>query len=780
MEEQQNSRFNFNRIFEYCLLALIFLVPIAFYPSILVSAYAVKITLVVAIVVIFIGAFLAFVLGGGFIKIPKTKILIPLIAFPIFALVSSLFSGAVSKSITGEIFELGTTGSFMILVLLAFIAMLAVRESKTGVRAILAFMISSGVIVLHLLMRIVAIYLPDMVVSRIPNFLLSGPTDTVIFLGGGVVTALALLNMFSLGKKMYAAIYILLGFAMLFIGATGFMPVIVATGLFALIYFVYVFSWSAGSHISKVNNKAIFPSLMVLIMSVVFILSGTALTGYLASILKVDSIEVRPNLSVTSSLVGTAWKSNPALGVGPNMFKELWDMHKPSEINITQFWASNFNFGSGFIPTIAATTGILGLLSVLSFLVLFFWAGFKSVFAQTEDGSWRFVSVTSFLLSLFFWIMAFFYPPSLPIIALMFVFNGVAIATLVEQGIVASMNINVFSNPKANFASVFVIVVLLISSIAGGYIIVEKVVAASIAQRGYNLLLSGDSEAAKNSISSALRLSSNESYWRIYSQASLSRADLILSSISSPDNISEPQRAAIQTEIAGAVEGVRSAIAWNPKNYENWFVLGSVYEVLARSGIDGAAENASSAFTEAQNRNPLNPAIPLAFSRLAALGNDLDGARQNVYRAIELKSNYTDAYFTLAQIEAAANNIPGAIKSVEATTLIDPNNAALYFQLGLLKYSYEDYKGAIISFERAIQIVPDYANAMYFLGLSYDNTGRREDAVAVFEEIYKTNPESSEVALILSNLKSGKRPFANAEPPMDSAPEERPKLPIDE
>jgi len=145
-----------------------------------------------------------------------------------------------------------------------------------------------------------------------------------------------------------------------------------------------------------------------------------------------------------------------------------------------------------------------------------------------------------------------------------------------------------------------------------------------------------------------------------------------------------------------------------------------------------------------------------------------------------MKSNYTDAYFTLAQLEVSENNIPGAIKSVESATLVDPQNSSLYFQLGLLKYNNNDFSGAASAFEQAVNLVPNYANAQYFLGLSYYKTGDNEKAIAQFEELAKTNPDNAEISLILKNLKKGDAPFADAKPPVDSKPQNRETLPIEE
>lgn len=780
---QTGSRFNFNKIFEYCLLVLVLLMPVMFAPSILVSLYASKIALLTGVIVIFIAAFLASTLSGGIIQFPKTKFLIPIALFPIIAFVSSFFSNQGPKSIAGQIFELGTSGSLFILTLLLFVAMFSIKEeAKVGVKAVFAFLISAGVVVLHLILRIFgASILPVSVASRIPNFLLGGSVDTSIFLGGTIIASLVVLNMLPLGRKTRIYIYALIAASLVFIGAIGFAPTTVLVGLFALIYFVYTFSWLASKADGAVNrSKTSFPSLFVLAIAIVLLLAGSSISGFLSETLKINTIEVRPNVSTTISLVGEAWKTNPILGVGPNMFKELWDLYKPTDINLSQFWAADFSFGSGLIPTLAATVGPLGLLALLVFFVLYAYAGFKSIFSSVGQDSWRFVSITSFLTSLFFWIMTFICVPGVAVVSLAMIFTGIFASTLAPQGVVGSFRANVFSNPKINFVSVFLIVVLLISSIAGGYYVWERVIANSIYQKGVNTLSAGDSETAQKTIAKAVQLAPTDLYWRSLAETSITKLGVMVSSVASPENMSDAQKTAIQTEIANAIEASNQAIKWNSKDYQNWFVLGRVYEILASNGINGVAQNADDAFVEAEKRAPSNPAIPLALGRMAAISGNVTAAREDIVKAINLKSNYTDAYYTLAQLEVATNNITGAIQSVEAATLIESTNAPLFFQLGLLKYNNSDFAGAAKAFEQAVALVPDYANAKYFLGLSYELLGKRDKAIAQFEDIAKTNSDNQEVQFILSNLKAGKSPFKDAKPPINNKPESRTELPVKE
>lgn len=753
-----------SKIFEYCLLALVFLVPIFFLPMASVSLYSAKIAVVAFVLVVFMASFFVNTISTGKLYLPKSKIFIPLIVFPVVALISSYFSGVPIKSIAGEVFELGTTGSFFVLALLFIIASLSLKSFTTAIRVIYAFAFSSAVISLHLLLRVVAPYLPPSVGERIPNFLVGGPTDTAVMLGVFVVFALSVFNYPFLSKKIKYMMYFILGLSILYIGATGFTFLTVLIGIFSLVYFVYTLSWSvdAGSDSSKKFTSSI-PSLVVLVASVVFILSGTALSSYLSSVLNINVLEIRPNFSTTLEIAGKAIGTNAPLGVGPNMFKEFWDMNRPVEINSSDFWNTDFSFGSGFVPTVAATTGILGLASVLVLIVLLVKTGYSAIFSSSDE-RYRMLLSSTFFISVFLWVVSFVYAGSFVVMAATFIFSGLFVGVCVLSGFTAVSEINIFKSPKSNFASVFVTVVMLIFSVAGGYFVVERVVAASIFNKG--------------SVEGALGIVETDRYWRYFSEMSLVNLTTIVNN--SSGELSETERVQLQGAVSNTIVGVQNAIAWNPKNFENYFALGRVYEILASNGLEGALENAASSYSEAALRSPNNPAVPLALARLDAISGDFEGARENINKSLTLKGNYTDAYFTLAQIEASTNNISGAIQSVEAATILESQNASLFFQLGLLKYNNGDFRGAASAFERSVSLVSDYANARYFLGLSYERLNRRQEAVAQFEEIQKTNPDNAEVNLILDNLKDGKSPFVGAQPPVDSTPEKRVEPPIEE
>ena len=787
MENTQNSLSNvLVKKLSLVLSVLVFLLPVFFIPVEWVSLYVAKITLLATGLVAIFAIFLSLVLSTGIIEIPKVKYLIPIGFFALVSLLSSVFSGSINASIVGSIFNLGTSGSMLILVFSLFMTLVVVRNLKVVNKVITAFVYSSVALAIYTLLGTLgASILPTSIASKLPLFLSGGPIDTAVLFGAVIIFSLCALNMSEMSKRMRVVIYLLMAYAMLFIGAINFMPVIVILGIVSLVLFVYILSWSVGSPTSQItegednatpkviDRKISFPALIVLVISVVFLLGGAGIGSFLSGMMNVQSNEVRPNFETTMDLTLTSWQKNFALGIGPNRFAEFWAINKPIEINQTQFWNTNFSVGSGFIPTIAITTGLLGLLSLIVFVGMYLLSGVKAIFAQANSGHSRYLATVTFLMSLYLWIMFFLYNPNITILSLAFIFTGLSTATLVPQGIVGLWRINIFSNPKTNFLSILSIMVLLILLIAGGYTVWERAIATVNFEKGVvEYQKTGNIQLIKESTAKSINVVSNDVYWRGLTEIYLIELGQVLGSITDQNQISDTVRAEAQTLIANSIESAKRAVQMDDKSFQNWFALGRVYEILASNGIEGTLENARNTYAEAALYSPLNPSVPLALARLDALAGNADGARANIAKALELKNNYTDAYFTLAQLEVSANNISGAIKSVEAATIIDPTNSGLYFQLGLLKYNQKDFTGAASSFERATVLVPDYANAKYFLGLSYYQTGKEEEAIKQFEELNTANPDNQEISVILDRMKNNEPLFSNSQLPTEPPVEE--------
>jgi tetratricopeptide (TPR) repeat protein len=334
-------------------------------------------------------------------------------------------------------------------------------------------------------------------------------------------------------------------------------------------------------------------------------------------------------------------------------------------------------------------------------------------------------------------------------------------------------------DPKLNFISVLVMVVLLIGSATGAYFFVEAFVGATFFQKGVLALNSeGNLDKAESYVKSAISQNPNDLYFRSLAEISLIRIDNILAQ--NPDSVSiDKAREDFTTAFNNALQNSQNSTVVNPTNYQNWTVLGRVYESAVKVNIEGAYDSAKSSYEKALSLNPHNPETYLILARLEVIKGDNAKAKEYINKAIAEKSNYAEAVFLLSQIQVAEGNVKDAITSVEATSQLAPNDATVFFQLGLLRYNNKDYSGAVFAFERAVGLVPSYANAKYFLGLSYDRVGKKAEAIKQFEEIQAINPDNQDVASILKNLKAGKSALSNVAPPANT-PEKSSTLPVKE
>ncbi len=83
-------------------------------------------------------------------------------------------------------------------------------------------------------------------------------------------------------------------------------------------------------------------------VAIIFLLYGGAINTGLTRLFPVSSLEVRPGLQSTLDVAGAARQGSlraTLLGTGPNTFGSSWLAHKPAEVNRTPFWNLDFNVG---------------------------------------------------------------------------------------------------------------------------------------------------------------------------------------------------------------------------------------------------------------------------------------------------------------------------------------------------------------------------------------------------------------------------------------------------
>lgn len=777
------------------LLSIPLVLPLFFIPSPSFPFQFSKMILLSFLVFAVFGLWTVFRLKDGRFIFPATKIFFAGLLVLVVSLASALFSDSVRESLFGQSLELGTVGAMLVMFLLMFLVPLLFRLKDHVFYAYLLFFASFFVISIFHILRFFlgAGFLSFGIFTDITSNTIGKWNDLAIFSGLVTLLSLITLELISLSWVWKILAYLAFVISLIFLAVVNLSLVWYALAVFGLVLIVYVISFDKSEPtplpsegVSETNFKirrVPTLSLVVLIISLVFILAGNQIGAAISAKTKISQIEVRPSWSATISVAREVLTQEPLLGSGPNLFIKKWLLYKPNIVNSTAFWNTDFNFGVGLVPTYMISSGLLGTLSWLVFLALFLYAGFRATFSSISDKISRYLVSSSFSAALFLWVFSFFYIPSSPIVALTFFFTGLFIASLYQARILRSKEILFVEDPKRGFVSVLILILILIGTVTVSYAFADKFIgAAYFTSAVYNFNKDGNALLAEATVLKATNFDEAPIYFRVLSEAGL----LQINSLLSPDNVKtispESLRTQFQTLFVRAKDNAQKAVALDSSDYQNWISLGRLYEAVIPLNIPNSNtyESARNAYDKALMLNPKSPAMLLIRARLEVTHGDLAKAKNFVEEAIKMKNNYTDAIFLLAQIQVSEGNLKDAIASVEAVAFLSPNDPGTYFQLGILRYNNKNFAGAADALIRAVELNKDYANAKYFLGLSYYQLGKVSDAIGEFKDLKITNPDNKEVDLILKNLRSGLPPFADAKPPIDSKPEKRPKPPVTE
>jgi len=781
METLNKKQINWEFISFLIFCALIVLLPIFLWPLGALPFSASKAFL------LYFGVSLAFFfwlvarLQKGEIKIPKSLFLLSVILVVVVWLVSSLFSDNIRLSLIGRGYEIGTFSFFLFLSLALFLISLIFHSEKRGVIFYFLIFISALIVFLfqffHTLFGINII--PLNILNTTTSNLLGGWNDLAIFFGFIGLSSLALFEMFKFSKTIKVMLFLLILLSLLAMMATNFSTNWIIFGFFVLTVFIYVLSKSffVPSETMPQKSGLVRLSLFVFVVVLFFVLARGTM-GNFTSLLNTVSIEIRPSWGATGEIIKHVLKVDPFLGSGPNTFLYDWLKFKPLAINSTLFWNTRFLSGIGHLPSMLATTGILGGIALLVFLVILLFYGTKTLsYSFYENDLLQALLAASFLGSIYLWAFVLFYSPGFVIFALAFLNTGLFLGMLIRTGKLKTIEISFLTNPRIGFVSVLLIVVLMLGFITSLYLFSQKARAAYSFNKAINILnTQGNLDETENNILKAIRLDNQDEYLRALTEIDLLRIQQVLSQ---KDLTADEARLKFQNALAAAIQNAQQSTSLNPQDPLNWMELGRVYESVIPFKITGADNMAITSYEQALKVSPFDPTPLFAAARVEVQTQKTKEARNYIQSVLNLKGDFAPAIFLLSQIEAQEGNLKEAITRTEQTAILAPNDIGVLFQLGLLYYQNNNLANARIALERAVSLNDNYANARYFLGLIYDKQGEKDKAVEQFENIAKTNPDNQEIQKILSNLKAGKSALEEIVPPA-KAPEKRENPPIGE
>ncbi|TAK56974.1 tetratricopeptide repeat protein [Patescibacteria group bacterium] len=763
------------------LIALAFLLPVFFIPSLSVPFQLMKmLVLVVGVLVAFL-LWIVARLKDGVIVLPKTYVLLFALLIPVAVFVSGLTvmpKISMPTAFIGQGGEVGTVASVIVL-FLSMILVVFLARSKARVRAIFnAFFIATAVIALFEIIRLMPgtdLLSLGVFTDKASNFI-GKWNELGIFFGLPLIFSMLALENLSLKKSHKVLVWIAYAISLVLFVAVNFSLAFYLLGIFSLLLFVYLYVFNKQALVkvtlakddgdttpAPAPEKKKFPisPIITFVVAFVFIVDGfitsAPLQTKISGLLQVSQTEVSMPWSATAEISKNSIKEDPVFGIGPNRFINRYLVSKPLDMNSSVLWSADFNYATGLIPSFIVTTGLLGALVWILFLVSFFSLGIRYLLLGMS--AQRYFAASSFLVASYLWLVSIFYVPNVVLFSLAFLFSGLFVALLVQEKTIKTVSVAFLKNPKVGFVSVLVLVVIMILTVAGLYKYTQRFLSGYYFQQSLvDLNVKGDIASAEMNMLKAVDYSKTDLYYRSLSEINLLKIDRLLATTSNNRELITRQLDQFSVD---AINSANEARRIDPLNYQNSASLGRIYEAFVPLGVTGAYQAATNVYLEAVKLNPNNPALFLILARLEVTNKKPEEAKKYIAKALEIKPDYGEALFLRSQLESSDGDAKAAIATMITVASLYPSDPNVFFQLGVLQYNSKDYASAVPSFERAVILNNYYSNARYFLGLSYANLNRDKDAIIQFEIIEKIDPNSkAEVDLIIENIQAGRAPLA--------------------
>ncbi|MDB5264787.1 MAG: Tfp pilus assembly protein PilF [Parcubacteria group bacterium] len=772
----RNRRLSFDLGTIWALLATAVLASVAFIPTATIPFLYTKVSVLAIGGLITLALYILARLTRGNVIVPPATLLGALWIVPAAYLLSAFFSGAgLSRAFFGTELEPDTLGFVLITAVLASLTALAFRRTGHYRTFFKVGAVLLGLVLVVQLVFIIAGKVAPNFISPTTN-LIGSFADLGMLVGLGVALTLLAFRFLTPTKKVRIALFVGIGVGLLVLALVNSAVVWAMVALVSLGLFIEAImhhrATGAEADLDGVamllaendtepmsgETHSLAVPLVSLVIALLFLIGGSTIGNALAGAFGANVIDVRPSWQSTLAIGGHTYASSPLFGSGPGTFNEEWLKFRDRSLNDTVFWNIDFTSGIGYIPTSFVTTGIIGALAWLAFLGLFIFFGLRALlFRQPNDAFVRFTSVASFTGALFVFALTIFTVPGPIVITVGFLLAGLFISSLRYSAKAHEWGIVFARSPRVGFVIVFGLTLLLLASVGAAYVVIERYLASVAYSEASVALNSNDLAKADTAVARSILFSPADRTYRLASAVGIAHMAQIAADTKLTPSDAQQQ---FQTALSSSIEAALTSTRLGPDNYQNWAMLGNVYETVVPLNIEGAYDNAKTAYQKAVDLNPSNPSLPYVLAQLEIAKKNSAGAEEQLVKAINLKHDYTQAIFLLSQLKAEQGKAKEALQAAEAAAYFAPQDPTVLFQVGILRSANGDTPGAIQALARAVDLNPQYANARFFLAVMYATNKQNDLAIAQLEAVSALSPENATaVAPDLAQLRLGKNPF---------------------
>ena len=742
-------------MFALCALLPFFFIPLAYVTILQSKVLLISILLIAAGISWFAARF-----ATRTARVPKSSVVASALLLPFAYAVSTIVSGINPVSLVGAGVEQDTlVATALAFASLALAACIFSETPKSAIGAMRA--LSLGALIL-MIIQIVHLIVPSLPLSAV----LVGQTSSLV----GSWYELVLV----------AALFVYLGVALFdtVVGEGRWRYVLLALSLLSLFFLIVVeisdawivlallslsslvFHWYVRRPRESWVRCGIWLGLSVI--SILFVVFGSTVSHVLPTRLQVQSIEIRPSWQATLE-IGRQALSKPttfAFGVGPNTFSREWSLYKPSAVNQTQFWSTDFNSGAGTLPTSLVTAGVIGCGAWLVFMGALFWMFVSCLRAGQRNplGPLLFGAGCGCLYLIALHIL---YVPQAGLNTLTFLFVGIYVALAADAGVVRIALMRLSFGERAEYMKAVAGCAAGLIFLAAGLFALRVTLAEILVNRSTFLYQSPqDIGKATTLIQDALFVYKNDA------RAQRAAVELgifeLQTLIAAPGTTTDAIRAQLQNTLTQTIQHGLAAVSIDNHDYQNWLEVASLYQNLAGANVQGAYDNAYAAYQQALAGDPKDPVVYYRLAQLELLENKPDAALADAQSALRLKPDFAAVYYLASQAYVSKNDLTNAAAAAAQAVRYAPDDTLGWYNAGAIAYAQGNWQGAATYEQQALARDSQYTDALYVLGLAYYQLQMGADSMATFQALLKLNPNDSSVAQILSNLEAGKAPLQAA------------------
>lgn len=372
---------------------------------------------------------------------------------------------------------------------------------------------------------------------------------------------------------------------------------------------------------------------------------------------------------------------NFIIGVGANNYLSAFTRNRGVAFNQQEFWSTRFTTARNYPLHLFTTTGIIGLSIWLGLLCMLL-----RMLRRADQMSW--VARSCFIGLGAIVITIFFIPHNTLLLITFSLFLIALIIDLKEHHspMISELMLKLFAaklvpsnhihqqeaKQKAEVLPSIVGIPLILLSLFVVYLS-YRVFAADVIFR-QSLVAAAQNNGTLTYDKQRAAISMNPyiaNYRRTYANTNLALAN----SLGSQENITDEQRRTVTTLLSQAIREGRNAVSINQDNPVNWESLAAIYRSLL--GVDENAANfAITSYQQALNLDPFNPRLWVDIGGVFYQLENYPVAIEAFQRATQLKRDWANAHYNLANAYAQNQEYQRAITQYDAVLqLVDATSS---------------------------------------------------------------------------------------------------------